>query len=111
MTFKREGSGAVQAGTRYRQKVLLPLAPSWDVEVTSITQDSITRKFLNGMFTGEETVNLHPKAQGLEVQYLMHYQINGVLNNVLWKLMFERLHNSNIEAILQNLKKDLERQR
>ena len=111
MRFEREGAGEVKVGTRYRQKVLMPFAPSWDVEVTRLADSGITRRFLNGMFTGEETVALKPSGPGIEVSYRMSYSINGSLNRVLWPLVFRRLHDRSIEEILANLKEFLEKKR
>lgn len=108
MCFVRKSAGEVGLGTRYRQKVLLPFAPSWDVEVTDLTDRSITRHFLNGMFTGQESVSLRSRGSEVEVNYEMSYQVNGLLNRIFWPLVFRRLHDNNIEAILANLKKYLE---
>lgn len=104
MSFFRPLKGAVELGTRYRQKVLLPFAPSWDVEVTALSDKGITRKFLNGMFSGQETVSMKEGLGGVEVNYLMHYRVNGAANSALWTLLFNKLHDRNIEAILKNLK-------
>ncbi len=104
MRFIRSGSGPVLAGTRYRQEVLLPFAPSWDVEVTAVTDRGITRRFLNGMFSGEETVSVAAQPQGSKVDYRMNYRVHGALNGLLWRLAFRRLHDRNIEEILKNLK-------
>lgn len=95
---------AIGKGTRYRQQVLLPFAPSWDVEVDEITSRSIKRSFLNGMFCGYETVSVSVAGDGTRVLYEMHYEVRGFLNRLLWPIVFERLHNANIRAILKNLK-------
>lgn len=111
MKFMRQGQGPVQTGTRYRQIVLLPFAPSWDVDVEKMDAKSITRRFLNGMFCGSETVSLEPSvtsAGHFEVRYVMRYRISGLLNKMLWPMVFEHLHNRNIRTILQNLKIYLE---
>lgn len=107
-TPRKNPSGIVR-GTRYKQEVLLPFAPSWEVKVEQIDDKSITRRFLNGMFDGNETVSLEPLRDGVNVSYVMNYQINGFLNKILWPLVFERLHNRNIEEILANLKSYLEK--
>ena len=109
MRFVRQDQGSVRPGARYRQDVLLPLAPSWDVEVERITAESITRRFLNGMFEGGETVSLKENASGIEVDYVMNYRVKGTFNRILWNLIFCRLHDANIEAILSSLKKFLEK--
>ncbi len=99
----------VKKGTRYRQEVCLPLAPSWEVEVENLDAKSITRKFLNGMFRGFETISFSPCSDGYEINYEMHYELQGVLNKLLWFILFRRLHDNNIEAILHNLKKYIEK--
>ena len=109
MRFVRQGSGPVQKGVRYRQEVLLPFTPSWDVEVSQITAWSITRRFLNGMFSGQETVSLKGEDSAIAVFYKMIYEVNGILNKILWTLFFRRLHDKNIKAILANLKSFLEK--
>ena len=109
MRFNRQDKSPVQKGTRYRQLVLFPFAPSWDVEVTSITGSSITRRFLNGMFYGEETVSLRIEKDGVIVDYVMNCAVRGFSNKILWALIFRRLHDSNIEAILAHLKNFLEK--
>lgn len=107
MRFVRKDSGPVVKGTRYKQQVLLPFAPSWDAEVENLDGKSITRRFLHGMFSGSETISLEPRGTELEVRYVMTYKINGLFNKILWPLVFERWHNRNIEAILANLKEYL----
>jgi len=109
MRFVRQGPRLVEKGTRYRQEVLLPFAPSWDVEVSSVTDLSITRRFLNGMFSGQETVSLKGQDPAVTVFYKMTYEVNGILNKILWVLIFRRLHDRNIEAILASLKSFLEK--
>jgi len=111
MRFVRLGSGPVSVGTLYRQKVLLPFAPSWNAEVTALNGRGITRKFSNGMFEGQETVSFKEGPGGLEVGYFMHYRVSGRLNRVVWSLFFRRLHDNNIVAILRNLKIFLEKKR
>lgn len=108
MRFERLTEGEVKEGTRYRQLVLLPFAPNWDVEVNGLSKNSITRVFLNGMFSGSETVSFLPTHFGFEVCYDMRYQVRGFLNRFLWRLFFRSLHDRNIEAILHNLKRYLE---
>jgi hypothetical protein len=109
MRFTRQDLGPVQKGTRYRQKVILPFAPSWDVEVTDVTAFSTTRRFLNGLFCGQETVRLQSEGETIKVFYAMIYEVNGIFNKILWALVFRRLHDNNIETILANLKDFLEK--
>ena len=108
MRFTRLTDGAVGRGTRYRQEVQLPFAPSWDVKVTERTGQSITRSFLNGMFRGSETVSVAAEADATRVIYEMTYDVRGAGNKVLWPLVLMHLHNANIRRILKNLKRHCE---
>jgi hypothetical protein len=110
MRFTRTtGPGSVQKGTRYRQLVMLPFAPSWNVEVDRVTDMAITRSFLDGMFRGFETVSAKREGLQVAVTYEMHYSLNGIVNTILWLLIFRRMHDTNIEMILSSLKKHAER--
>ncbi len=108
MRFVRLTPGAVGVGTRYRQKVEFPFAPSWDVAVTEMGAQSITRSFLNGMFAGSEKVSVQEEAGGTRVTYEMHYEVMGVGNRIMWSFVFRHLHNANIRRILKNLKRHCE---
>ena len=109
MRFTRTNApGVVKKGTRYRQSVLLPFAPSWNVEVTMVTPSSITRTFLDGMFRGHETVSVKSESEGMLVRYEMFYDLKGPLNKILWPLIFQRMHDANIEMILKSLKEHCE---
>ena len=105
MRFVRLTAGAVGVGTRYRQKVQLPFAPSWDVAVTEVGARSITRSFLNGMFTGSETVSVQEEAGGTRVTYEMNYEVEGAANRIMWSFVLRHLHDANIRRILKNLKR------
>ncbi|MEK6681313.1 MAG: hypothetical protein AABY79_05035 [Nitrospirota bacterium] len=100
-----KGEGVVQVGARYHQKVLLPFAPEWDVEVVSITPNKeVTRKFLNGIFSGTDSVILEPKKEGVEVKTVMDFDVNGYFNKLAWRFVFERMHDENLEKILKAMK-------
>lgn len=104
MKFIRLTSGEIQPGTRYRQKVLLPLAPVWEVELTRlIPGKEIERTFLNGMFKGKEIVTLEERYNGTKVEYVMRYEVLGFFNQILWQLFFQKLHDQNIKMILKAL--------
>lgn len=109
MRFVRLTERPVQKGTRYRQEVLIPFAPVWDVEIENITDTSVTRRFLNGMFKGFETVSIAVLRGTVEINYRMHYEVQGFLNRLLWQLFFQKLHDNNIEMILASLKEFLEK--
>ncbi len=100
-----QGEGVVQVGTRYHQKVLLPFAPEWDVEIVSITTNKeVTRKFLNGIFSGTDSVILKPLKDGIEVKAVMDFDVNGYFNKLAWRFIFKRMHDENLEKILKAMK-------
>ena len=104
MMFTRLTPGEIQPGTKYRQKVTLPLGPAWDVEITRlIPGKEIERTFLNGIFKGKETVSLEERYNGTKVDYLMRYEVVGIFNKILWQLIFQKMHDRNIERILKAL--------
>ncbi len=106
MKFIRTADDEIKVGTRLRQKVLLPLAPSWDVKITKLTPGvEIERTFLNGFLEGFEKVTLEERVNGIRVDYTMEYRIQGSWNNALWVFAFEKMHDNNLEIILLALKK------
>ena len=108
MKFTRLTDQPVGVKTKYRQEVLLPLAPKWEAEVTRlIPNKEIERTFLNGMFKGKETVSLEERYNGTKVEYLMQYEVVGIFNKILWKLFFRKMHDQNIEMIFHALKEDI----
>ncbi len=105
MKFTRLTPGEIQVGTKYQQKILLPLAPQWEAAVTRLVPGKeIERTFLNGMFKGKETVTIEERYNGTKVDYLMQYHVLGIWNKIVWPLMFERLHDQNIEMIFKSLR-------
>ena len=108
MKFTRLTDGEIKVGTRYRQKVLLPFAPSWEVEVTKLIPNrEIERTFLNGMFSGKENVSIEKSSDRIKLDYLMLYRINGRANEFFWNRLFERMHDQNIRMILKALEQHL----
>ena len=104
MKFTRLTPGDIRVGTRYRQEVLLPFAPSWEVEVTGlITDHEIERTFLNGIFKGKETVSVQECSNVTKVDYRLQYQLRGFINTILWPMVFARMHDQNIKMILKAL--------
>lgn len=100
-----KGEGVVQVGTRYHQKVLLPFAPEWDVEVVSITQNKeVKRRFINGIFSGTDSVILKPVKDGIEVKAVMDFDVNGYFNKLAWRFIFKSMHDENVEKILKAMK-------
>lgn len=100
-----KGEGVIQVGTRYHQKVLLPFAPEWDVEIVSITLNKeVTRKFLNGIFSGTDSVILESVKGGIEVKAVMDFEVNGYFNKLAWRFIFKRMHDENLAKILKAMK-------
>ena len=105
MKFTRITSGDIHRGTRYLQKVRLPLGPAWQAEVTQLIPGRlIERTFLGGLFQGRETVTLEKRSHGTRVEYTMEYRIPHPINGLVWKLWFSKLHDQNIKLILSALK-------
>ena len=106
MRFIRQTEGEVAVGTRFEQRVLLPLGPRWHAQVTRCVHFStIERTFVDGLFRGLERVTVEERANGTRVDYTMEYRIRGAVNALLWDLVFERLHDQNLEMILAALKR------
>ena len=104
MRFIKKTIGPLAMGTEYEQRVV-PAGPHWNVRVTKLIPDrEIERTFLNGMFQGKETVKIEGRYNGTRVSYLMQYEVRGIINKILWPLLFRRLHDKNIELILMALK-------
>ena len=110
MRFTRKTSGKLGIGTEYEQKVL-PFGPRWDVRVTKLNLDrEIERTFLNGMFTGRESVSVEGRYNGTKVNYNMYYSITSLMDKLLWAFVFRRRHDQNIEMILKALKDHVTKQ-
>ncbi len=105
MKFRRLSTGEIQVGTKFEMRVTAPFTKPWQAEVIRLIPDVvIERAFLDGMFIGKEYVLVEPRSNGTRVDYVMEFKLNGFLNQILWPIIFERLHNKNIQMILQALK-------
>jgi hypothetical protein len=109
MRYTRLTDGEVGVGTRYHQKVHVPFGPEWDVEVVSVSLDeSVCRKFLNGMFKGIEKVCIVPNGRTCVAHFIMDFEVSGAWNRLLWALVFRRKHDENIKKILNAMKGHIE---
>lgn len=99
------GPGKIAEGTVYQQKVQLPFGPVWHARIDRIVEnESITRIFLDGLFRGFEKVSLREvSGRNLEAAYYMDVFIKGH-DYILWKLVFQRLHDRMLENILGEFK-------
>jgi len=95
------GPGQVKEGTVYRQKVRLPFGPAWHARIDRIVEnESVTRIFLDGLFRGYEKVSLKETGtRSMEVSYYMDVFIKG-RDYIVWKMIFQRLHDQMLEKIL-----------
>jgi len=110
MRYTRLTGGDVGVGTRYHQKVHVPFGPEWDVEVVSVVEgESVTRKFLNGMFSGTEKVYITKAGANNEAHFHMDFEVVGAVNRLLWDKVFRGKHDENIVKILAALKGYLEK--
>ncbi|MCK5581782.1 MAG: hypothetical protein KAJ18_10985 [Candidatus Omnitrophica bacterium] len=107
MRFIRDGEpGEVQEGMQYCQVIAKPIPKKWKVEVSQVVSNRLVRRlFKNGMFKGGyEIVRIEERANGTRIDYEMHYSIKGLLNKVLWTLIYQRQYEKNVEMALSALK-------
>lgn len=108
MQYKRETEGPVKVGTRYRLRIRKPLTPTWIVEVTRfIPNELIERTFKNGMFAGYELIRVEERANGTRIDYELHFRIRGLLNKILWPMLYRKQHDGDLEMIMSSLKEHL----
>ena len=103
--YVRETQGEIQVGTCYKQKILKPVGLSWTVEVTKFVPNRlIERTFQKGILEGYEIVKVEERSNGARIDYELHYSLKGLINKILWPLVFEKHHDKNIEHLLLSLK-------
>ena len=106
MRFKKRTPGEIRIGTEYEQRVRAPFAGSFSCRVTQLDPSrEIERTFLTGMFKGRENVMLEERYNGTKVSYTLFYELRGILNVMLWPVLFQQMHDKNINKILAALKK------
>jgi hypothetical protein len=106
MSFKNL-TQEIKEGTIYLQKVKLPFGPSWHTrnEVIDDKNFYIKRVFLDGIFSqGYEEIYLKEENNLKKVIYTFSVSPHGVLNKILWRLVFRKLHIKNLKKILNALK-------
>ena len=105
-------SGKREEATVYLQKTKLPFGPAWHTRNEIIDNQNlrIRRIFLDGMFDGfEELIVERLQENVFKAIYIFNYQVKGLINKVMWSLIFKRLHIKNINLILNSLKRYLEK--
>ncbi|MCR4336587.1 MAG: SRPBCC family protein [Candidatus Omnitrophica bacterium] len=103
--YIKEMPGDLKVGTRYKQIIHKPFAPSWTVEITKfIPNRLIERKFVNGMFKGYELLIIGERANGTRVDYELHYKIRGLFNMILWPYYLRKQYDMNAKLIMSALK-------
>ena len=106
MRFQKITPGELSIGTEYEMRIRAPFVAPLSCRVTKLDPArEIERTFLAGMFKGRENVVIEERYNGTKVNYTMFYQVQGILNAVLWPIVFHRLHDKNIKNILAALKK------
>ena len=104
-------TGEINEDTVYLQKVSLPCGPCWHTrnELIDHKKLRIKRVFLDGMFQGYEELHIKPGEAGIiSIVYTFHYQIKGIVNRIVWDVLFKKLHKDNITSIFRALKKYME---
>lgn len=105
-------SGARKQSTVYLQKTKLPFGPAWHTrnEIVDSQNLRLKRIFLDGMFDGFEELSVERlKDNASKAIYAFNYRIKGLINKIMWNLIFKRLHIKNIDLILSSLKRYLEK--
>ncbi len=106
MRFNKTTSGELGIGTEYEMRIKAPFVSPLSCRVTKLDPArEIERTFLTGMFKGREIVSAEERYNGTKVKYTMYYQVQGILNAILWPILFRRLHDANIELIMAALKR------
>ena len=105
MRFTKRTEGDVREGTEYEQKVVMPLGPKWIVKVTKIIPDRMVRRdFKAGILKGYEVVKVEERSNGARIDYELYYKVRGLVNKILWALIYRKKHDENIDLILNALK-------
>ncbi len=103
--FVRKTPGELQVGTKFIQKMVIPLMPHSEVEIVKlIPEREIELAFNKGMFKGFEIIRVEDRANGTRVEYELQYEIPSVPNKILWKLFCQKLFDQGITIILSALK-------
>jgi hypothetical protein len=101
--IKRQAPGAIQVGSTFSYK--LPMVPAWTAEVTTfVPQRILVNTFKSKFLRGGETVRIEERANGTKVEYEISYQINGLLNTILWILLGEKPYGNAMKKILAGFK-------
>jgi len=105
-------SGTREESSVYLQKTRLPFGPSWHTRNEAVDSKNlrIRRIFLDGMFEGFEELSVERLQDNVfKAVYAFNYRVKGLINKIMWNLVFKRLHIKNIDLILGSLKRYLER--
>ncbi|OGX28064.1 MAG: hypothetical protein A2787_07330 [Omnitrophica WOR_2 bacterium RIFCSPHIGHO2_01_FULL_48_9] len=106
--YVRKTPGDLQVGTKFRQKILRLLAPSWDIEVAQfIPERQLQFKFLNGPLKGYEDIKLEWRYNGTRVDYELHYQPRGLLNMIIWPILGQKNYDNSIKVVFAAFKEHI----
>ena len=97
--------GGMNVGTRYRHAVNKPFVKDWVSEVTKYVPGALVeRTFQDGILEGFELIKIEERSNGTRVDYELHYRVNGLFKQLLWRLIYQRKHDENIRKILEAMK-------
>ncbi len=109
MRFRKLTSGEIEIGTLYEQKLNMAMVKPWSCRVTKLSPGKeIERTFLGGLLVGRENVSVESRYNGTKVDYNLYYQVPGLVDKIIWKIFFRRMHDKNIRMILAALKSHCE---
>ena len=104
--FVKAAEGEVGVGTRFKIKIAKPMTPAVLVEITNFIPNNILEfTFKSGMFKGgHEVIKIEERANGTRVDYTLNYRIKGILNQILWPLLYHKQYAENSKLIMTVLK-------
>ena len=99
-------ASAIELGITYQGKISGLLGPSWEAEVTKfVSGRRIEYTFRRGALKGYESISIDWRYNGTRIDYELHYEINGIHNQILWIFLYEKTFSANMKMILEAFKK------
>ena len=110
--FEKISDGPVAVGARFKIKIAKLMTPSVLVEVTKCVPNNILEfTFKSGMFKGgHEVIKIEERANGTRIDYTLSYRIKGILNQILWPLLYNKQYEENSKLVMNALKEHVLKQ-
>jgi hypothetical protein len=105
LRFVKETQGETRVGSTFLLRKKNAKSGGWLVEVTNFSPNRLLEHtFRSGIFVGQETINIGERANGTRIDYELRFQVRGLINKLLWPIVFQKQHDQNVELILHSLK-------